>query len=255
MKVSKVVVVGAGGGIGRYLTAYFDGVPYQRGSKYQVLEEAETIIYCAAKAHFETPQAQLFQSIEDNFLLLERVSRLPHKQFVFFSSVDVYPKNDYVHLESEEIKIEDISSGYPSFKLMCEAVVRERCNLPLILRPTSLFGPGMRPNNIIHVLGGVQEKVTLNAASSFNCITYDMVAQLIDVALKKNVTGTLNCAATGRASLAEVAELGGYSGGFGPHEYQAPRVSNEAVTALIPAFGRTSLQVLKEVSQNMREWE
>ncbi len=252
--MENVAVIGANSGIGKFLAKRFDALPFCRGNQLDSLRNMETIIFCAAKAHFETPSTILMRSIEDNFLLLERISRIPHKQFIYFSTVDVYPETNREHCEAEDLKIEDLSGGYPSFKLMCEAVVRERCSCPLILRPTSMFGSEMRLNNIMKILKGQSDRVTLSANSSFNCITYEMMANLVEAAMNQKLSGTMNCAARGTVSLAEIAEICGYSGHFGKHVYHAPLLSNEAVIAVVSEFGRTSHEVIEEIVARSGHW-
>jgi len=245
--MSDVAVIGAAGGIGKFLAAELGTIPFVRNDDVSKLESVRTIIFCAAKAHFETPASMLYSSIEDNLLLLERISRLPHERFVYFSTVDLYPQDGKVHREDEDLQIENTRGGYPAFKLMGEAIVRERCNMPLILRPTSLFGDGMRPNNISRLISGHTDDPTLREDASFNCVTYSMIATFIETAIAQDVTGTFNCAATGQVTLGDVAKLAAYGGGFGPHDYQVPIVSNEKVCKVAPVFERTSLDIVKRM--------
>jgi len=248
--MDKVAVIGAAGGIGRFLADRFKAVPFMRGDTLGKLDGADTIIFCAAKAHFETSGTKLYSSLEDNLFLLERISKLPHKRFVYFSTVDLYPQDDLIYSEGEDLQIEKTRGGYPAFKLMGEAIVQERCNLPLMLRPTSLFGEGMRPNNISRLISGHTNGPTLSADASFNCVTYAMIASLIEAAISNGETGILNCAATGQVTLGDVARLCNYKGPFGSHHYVAPQLMNDKACALEPAFKRTSLEIVTE----MRGW-
>jgi len=250
--MSEVAVIGAGGGIGKFLANRLKGVPFLRGDRLSKLDGARTIIFCAAKAHFETPQATLYSSLEDNLLLLERITKLPHERFIYFSTVDLYPQDGELHREDEELTIEKTRGGYPAFKLMGEAIVKERCNKPLILRPTSMFGDGMRPNNISRLISGHAGGPTLTKDASFNCVTYAMMAAFIEAAIKKDATGIFNCAATGQITLGEVASLVGYEGSFGPHSYSAPKVANEKACTLSPVFSRTSQEIVTEMVEAKR---
>ena len=239
-------VVGAGAGIGRFLAKKLGAIPFVRGDDPNMLIGVDTIIYCAAKARFETPQDDIAAALEDNLFLLDRISRVPHKRFVYFSSVDVYPVDAGVHREDEKLVLEQVRSGYPAFKLMAEAVVLKRCVAPLILRPTSLFGPGMRPNNIVRLFNRDPAGLSLRADATFNCITYDMVAALIEAAYRKGVSGIVNCAAADSVCLRDLAHEIGYEGDFGIHVYQAPRLSNQKARALVSGFERSSFEILKD---------
>lgn len=245
--MKKTVVVGASSGIGRYLCDRWQATGYRRGDTLATFDGAEIIVFCAAKARFETPSNELFAAIQDNLLLLEKISALPHKRFVFFSSADVYPKNGQKHSEDEDIKIETLSGGYPCFKLMSEAIVHERTKKPLVLRPTSLFGPGMRPNNITRLLSGAAQQPTLTAHSQFNCVTYDMVADLIETAINSEIDGIFNCAAAMGVSLGDVGKLANYHGPYGEHTYQVAELDNQKAASIGPAFARSSLDILKSL--------
>ena len=250
--MGEIAVVGAGGGIGKFLANHLDAVSFMRGDSLSKIGGAGTIIFCAAKAHFETATSKLYSSLEDNLLLLERISQLPHTRFVYFSTVDLYPQDGKTHSEDEELQIEKTFGGYPAFKLMGEAIVKERCSMPIILRPTSLFGKGMRPNNVLRLINGHTGALTLREDASFNCVTYGMIATLIEAAIAEGATGTFNCAATGQITLGDVAKLTGYEGDFGPHSYSAPTVANDKACALAPVFERTSLEIVTQLVAEAR---
>ena len=249
--MSNDFVVGAGAGIGRFLVERMDAQPFLRGDSLEAVKNADTIIYCAASARFETPLDMLYRAMEDNLLLLERVTRLPHKRFVYFSSIDVYPRTGGPHHEDDMRTIEALPGGYASFKLMGEAMVLERCTAPLILRPASLFGPGMRPNNIMRLLQGDPAGLSLTRDARFNCVTYDMIAELIAAALAQSISGTFNCASASTISLGDVAKMCGYEGPFGDHDYCAPDVANDKACALVPAYGRSSARILEDVRRHI----
>lgn len=250
----NTVVVGAGGGIGRFLVNRMNAVPICRGDDLGAITADSTIIFCAAKAHFQTPFSDLYASLEDNFLLLERVSRLPHSRMVFFSTADVYDRDGLAHDETEDLEIENLAGGYSSFKLMCEAAVLKRCQNPLVLRPSSLFGAGMRPNNILKVLLHREQEITLSESSSFNCVTYEMIAELIETALANGTSGIINCAANDTVTLQEVAELCGYSGMFGEYKYHAPCFVNKKATELVPAYNTKSLNVVEQIYKSLEDY-
>lgn len=193
----------------------------------------------------------LYDAMEDNLLLLTRVVRLPHRRFVFISSIDVYPSSAPVRREDLDIHIEDLSGGYPAFKLMSEAVVRRHAHQPLVLRPASLFGPDMRENTIMKMARGRIQRTGLAADSEFNVVTWQMVGDLIDAALAGGITGVINCAAASNVTLKDVAGLVGYTGAFGDHRYSAGTIDQARAQALVPAFGRPSREILEEFLERL----
>jgi nucleoside-diphosphate-sugar epimerase len=247
--MGKMAVIGASKGIGQFLQRSFDAVSFCRGDTLEKLDGCDSFIFCAANARFRTPFDDLMAAVEDNFLLLEKVSNIPHTRFVYFSTCDVYPKNGELHREQEEIEIEDLAGGYASLKLMAEAIVISRCKSPLILRPSSLFGPGMRANNIVKMVKG-QGGLTLSKNSTFNCVTYSMIADFISQANKAGLTGTFNCAAKADVSFGEIAKAMNCNARFGNHVYEVPRLDNQKISAVNSAFDRSSLEILQEYFQN-----
>lgn len=240
----KTLVIGAGSGLGKYLTNRYSAVPFLRGDALEKLPKIDTIIYCAADARFSTPFNAIFSALESNILLLNDALKLPHSRFIYLSSADVYPADGRLHTEDEKLTLEALKGGYPSFKLAGEALVAEQASNPLILRPTSLFGQGMRPNNIIRLLNSTHGKITLTQNSNFNCISYSIIDQFIQFSIEHGITGTFNCAATSTVSLKEVADHLGYNGPFGEIEYQAPKIDAAKLYSIMPSFKVTSIETL-----------
>lgn len=251
---SNTYIIGASNGLGRFLSLKLNGIPITRDKPLPETTEQDVIIYCAAKANFRTEPAQLYDITNDNLLLLERASRLPHKQFIFISSIDVYPKDNAIHDENEPLYIENLTGGYPSFKLISESIVTSRCMNPLILRPSSLLHETMRPNNILRLLTCEQPSLSLDIESTFNCITYEMILEVIELILKKPIKGIFNCTASTNISLREIAELVNYQGGYGQYHYQVGKISNQKIGQLIESYKQSSRTIivnfLKELDTN-----
>ena len=238
-------VIGAGAGFGRYLADILVALPFRRGDELAPLKDIETIIFCAASASFQTPFNDLASSMHDNLLLLDELTKLKPKRFVFVSSCDVYPKGASNCTEGMDICIEELTGGYACFKLMSEALVKDRCRNHLILRPTSLFGPNMRPNNIVRLVEGTTKRLSLSADSTFNCISYDMLADFVSLAEKRDLTGTYNCAAKDKVILADIAHQYAKSPQFGDFSYHVPNVDISKISAACDIFDISSIDVLK----------
>lgn len=245
-KMGKVLVVGAARGLGRYLCELWGADSLLRGQPIPDLSSYDLVVHAAARAGFRTSQEVLFEYVQDNLLLIEQIAREQPKKLVYISSIDVYPKDIEVANEDADFALEDISSGYPSFKLMAEAIVKKYCENHLILRPSALFGPQMRPNNVVKLIEGLGG-LSLSSASQFNCVTYDMIASLVETAHVNSVTGVVNCAARDAISLAEIAKRVGYLGDFGKHEHKVIEITNQKAMKLEPKFARSSVECLADI--------
>ncbi len=245
------IVIGASRGLGKYITESCNALAVTRTTGIPETSSSDIIIYCAANSLYRTNSEKLYSVTEDNLLLLEQVSRLPHHQFIYLSSIDVYPKVDRLHKESDELFAEDINGGYASFKLVGESLVTSRCQNPVILRPTSLFGSSMRPNNIYRLLTGHEQPLTLSADSEFNCVTYSMMMHAIDFAVSNCATGIYNCAANNTIRLDEIAKLVKYEGAYGSHYYNAGKISNEKIRTIVPEFNTSSSEVISRFFEEL----
>lgn len=243
-RTQNTLVIGAGRGLGKYIAETLQCASHLRGDPIEDIAAMDTIIYCAADARFSTPYSAIVSSLESNLFLLDKALKIAHKKFIFISSADVYPNDGGKHKENEELYLEALSGGYATFKLAGEALASKLGNNPLILRPTSLFGSGMRQNNIVRLLSTDSDAVTLKKNSTFNCITYEMLSDFIKTSMDRSLTGIFNCAAADTVSLEDVARYVGYSGAYGEFEYQAPMLDNSKICAIEPSFSANSAEIL-----------
>ena len=72
----------------------------------------DIILHCAINTRDRPEGDGLYRFVNDNLLLTDRLLDLPHAVFVHVSSVDVYPKNDAEHTETEALSLDMPGTPY-----------------------------------------------------------------------------------------------------------------------------------------------
>lgn len=242
-----VLVTGSNSGLGKHCLEYFSGTGFARGqSLEEIKKQAEkqpfsAIIHCAYNTRNNITTENLYDYIRDNILLVETLLQIPHHQFIYVSTIDVYPKNDIVHDEKEIIRIEDVKSLYGISKLMAESIVQKNSPHYLILRPSALLGHYARENSLIRMLKYENPKLTLSQHSTFNYILHDDISRFMALAIKQNLTGIYNVCASENATLAQIANHFKLRVQFGDYLYTTGNVSNKKITSIDPTFQKNCL--------------
>lgn len=226
------LVTGAARGLGFALHRALGDVPFTRGTTFESLKSGEpfdAIIHAAVNSTKDITDLEGY--IEDNVLLTQRLLKVPHKRFVYISSVDVTKPTDSMGL-------------YASTKLISETLVRQEGIKPLILRPTTLLGYGMRPNAIYRMLTESNPELFVAATSRYNLILHSDVCEFVRIALEREITGCFDLASSNEIVLGFAAKDLGLKPTFGLHHYQVGKTDNLAAARIVPAFSRTSFQTL-----------
>ena len=247
-KNSRTLITGTSSGLGKYLLESFDGISWNRDSTDKIKNElkkegVDSIIHCAFNSSQTVISDNLHDYLDDNLFLTKELLDIPHKKFIFISSVDVYPKDKKVHNENEMIDVNNVHGMYGITKLMSEAQVIKKSPNFLILRCSALLGNYSRKNSLIKILGGI-DKVTLSDTSTFNYILHRDVANVIKVAMKQNLQGIYNIASSKNISLKEVESLSGKKATFGNYVYNVGNIDNKKITSVFPAFKKTSREIV-----------
>lgn len=253
--LGRVLVTGAASGLGRHLCERFGARPFLRGDRAEALEgEAfDLIVHCAANASLAVGDGQAFRFVDDNILLTERLTRIPHGLFVFLSSVDLYPVIGGPWREEAPLSLDATRNAYGAAKMMAEAVVRERCRRHLILRPTTLLGRYARANNIIRLLTADEPRLTLTAASRFNCLLHDDVAAFIVACLHQERSGIFNLGRNDTVSLEEVAAAFGRTPRFGTIDYTVPWTCMDKAAEILPGLRGNSLSAIRTFFRTVQD--
>lgn len=253
----EFLVTGALSGLGKHIYEYFRGIAWDR----QMLDKdrgvikrtgADTIIHCASNSSQEVSSDTLYGYVGDNVLLTEELVSVPHRKFIFISSVDVYPKQKGLHQEDEVIDVNNVIGIYAVTKLMSESIVRQHCPNHLILRCSSLLGEYSRKNSLIKILEDEPCVLTLTQDSRLNYILHCDVSGFIQFAIKNDLQGIYNVACSGNVTLREVVTTIGKKVQFGKYNYDVGNIDNRKITSIFPSFKKTSREI---VTQFMREME
>jgi len=243
----KLLVTGTESGLGAAVHCALGGAVLTRKTRFDEVAAAapyDAIVHCAFASQKLVTSETSYGYLDDNLLLTERLARIPHRKFIFISSIDIYPQPRQGAAEGDAHDLSRLSGPYPFVKLFSDALVRERCPNHLILRPTSLLGLTMRPSTTLRVLTESTPRVFLHPGSRFNFVLHDDVAAFIARALKEDIAGVFNLASTGLLRLGDIAERLGLAPSFGEHVYDAGEVSTAKIAAIEPAFRRTSAETL-----------
>lgn len=237
-----ILVSGASSGLGKFLAEYFKADRYDRASGKAPATSYEMIIHCAFDVRRQVPPQDEAAYQQSTTGLTQTLLNIPHKQFVFISSCEVYLPSDTPHAEDEKIDPAALPDRYGRSKLACERLVQEKATNPLILRPTAMLGPTIRPNSLTKILSGENPKLTLSAASTFNYVLHEDIAAFIALAPQ---SGIYNIASAGNVTLGEICAAFGKTAQFGEFRYQTGAIDNTKAAALLPAFTRTSLETVR----------
>jgi nucleoside-diphosphate-sugar epimerase len=261
--IGRCIVTGTRQGLGRYLFERFGGIALARESARDALAEAratgvDVILHCAFNAQRETLLSSLGSQLADNLSLTRELLSLPHRVFVYVSSVDVYPKDGRLHTEDEDIVIGSGQNLYGIMKLLAECVVREalghrpRAPRYLIVRPGSLLGLYARRGALRRIVEDDRPAVSLASSSTFNCVSYRDLATFLEQAIRGELQGTYNVCASSNMTLADAARAVGKDVRFGEAAYHVGNICNRKIVKIAPYFDKSSTDVLRGYQEELR---
>lgn len=246
-----ILVTGAASGLGRYLHESLGGEGLTRANAGEVIGRlrrtgADVIIHAAFNPAKEIDGGSLYEYLRDNLFLTEEIASIPHKKFIFMSTVDVYAKDGRTHTEDEDIDVNPANGLYAMTKLMSEAIVRKRSADYLIIRASALLGKYSRKNSLIKILENDGAELTLSGGSRFNYVLHSAILEFIETAVETGLGGIYNAASTGGITLGEAAAIADRRVRFGSYEYDGGNVSSGKIAAVCPAFRKSSADVARE---------
>ena len=250
----RLLITGARSGIGRHIHENLGGVAFMRETADEVLHElkkegTDVIIHCAFNSEKDISSKSLYRYFHDNIMLTDKIVSIPHKKFIFFSTVDIYPKNYEMHREDEVISADNVDGIYAVTKLISESIVKKRCSDYLIMRPTTLVGRYSRKNTLLRIIEEYNGDLHLSGNSMFNYVLHSDVLDFIKFSIKKDIQGTYNIASSDNIKLSEVASSLDRTVHFGHHLYSVGNISNSKVTSVFPALNKSSQSVLHQFTE------
>lgn len=252
----KVLVSGAGSGLGRYIFESFGGVAWNRNISPKEKEEikkygADVVIHCAFNSDKNVTLDNLYGYFNDNVSLTQELLAVPYDYFIYISTIDVYSRLATSHNEEEIIKADDIRGVYGITKLVSESIVRQMCRNFLILRCSALLGKYSRKNTLIRMFEDSNAKLTLSKDSEMNYVLHTDVADFIRVSIQKRLKGVFNVVSSENVELGEIAHLSSGKISFGEYRYTVGGIDNSKAAAHFNAFKKTSKQVIREFIEQM----
>jgi len=186
----KVLVSGTKSGLGRFIHERIGGAGVTRDT---------VIVHCA---HQPLHHAIVDFAFSRNVELTTRLAALPHKKFIFISSVDVY-------------------RGTPNGKCkrVCEHIVHKLPNY-LILRVSLILGKFQRPNTVTKIRNGLIEETTLSGDSKFFYIYNKEILEFIKQGIKEDLQGTHRIGTNDSVKLEDLAKFYNSPVKFGDYIYK-----------------------------------
>ncbi|MFH1314592.1 MAG: NAD(P)-dependent oxidoreductase [Candidatus Eisenbacteria bacterium] len=245
----RILTSGALSGLGKHLYERFGGLAWTRQLPAHDREEikregVDVVFHCAATSRRPVTSDDLYEYIADNVLLTEELVSVPHRKFVFVSSVDVYPCGHEPRSENSVIDVDTVRGIYGKTKLMSEAIVQRHCPDHLILRCVALLGEHARKNSLTRILDDDSCTLTLSGDSQFNYVLHEDVSEFIESAVKNDVRGIYNVASSENVTLSEVVDIFNRRVDFGAYRYAISDVDNKRIASIFPAFRKTSKEVV-----------
>lgn len=245
----RILVTGHKNGLGKYFFEKFDAIGWDKDiSSKQVSnlkkKGVDIIIHCAFNSSPEVDNESLFTYLQDNVFLTKELVSIPHKKFIFFSSVDVYPKDKDKHSEKEIINLNSVENIYGITKLISESIVKNYSKNYLILRCSAFLGKYSRKNSLIKIIEKEKCKLTLDKNSEFNYILYEDVLNLIQKSIKRNLKGVYNLASSQNIKIYEIAKIFNRKVKFGNYHYNSGKIDNRKTCRLDSNFKKTSKEII-----------
>jgi nucleoside-diphosphate-sugar epimerase len=245
----KLLISGTTSGLGNTFYRMLGGTPLVRGMSLddpliRAAQPFDAIIHCAVNTTNPVMMSQGFHYFDDNLVLTQRLLKIPHKRFVYMSTLDVYPRLNRPIAEDEDVDLSSLRGPYAFTKLFSELLVREHSDNYLILRLATLLGPVMRPTVTRRLLTEKGCQVGLAAESRYNYILQSDVVKFVGLALDTGLSGTYNIASREAVALSDMAKQLNLSATFGTKYYDIGPINSMRAAGLMPAFARESWQTI-----------
>jgi nucleoside-diphosphate-sugar epimerase len=245
----NLLVTGVRSGLGHAVHRALGGVGFARGMALDdpaILAAApfDAIVHCAVNAAKSVSMQTAYRYMEDNLLLTQRLVDVPHRKFVFVSSLAVYPPIGRAIAEDEDVDLMPLSGPYAFTKLFSDLYVQKWANKPLVLRTTTLLGPAIRPSTVMRVLTQRDCQLFLTPGSRYNFVMHDDIVDFISQAMDQDISGAFNIGSEGLVVLSSIVAQLALSVSYGEYHYDIGPVDSRKAGALHSAFARPSWQTL-----------
>ena len=167
----------------------------------------DLIIHCAGCVQHSNWDNVGLDLFEDNVFLTRDLIKIPHRKFVFMSSID-----------------EAKDSPYGVTKRLSEIIVKQLCDNYLILRPSALLGKEMKKNSFQKIVNG--EDIALTKNTVMNYILYEDVLN----AIESNYRGTKVLRSSSDITIEEVVNIFEKKLEYGDIHYEVEYIKSDINT-------------------------
>jgi len=240
------LIVGSKSGVGKYLKKYQSFVfGYDKDliflSRNQEAYERQydTIIY------FINAITGNMDDVALNKEILKKSLNLDFKNFIYFSSIDVLPKNECLYGTQNVSEFEKQEGVYSESKYECESLVDDICkkrNLKsLILRPSMILNPYSTPNSIGRIK--VNEDIRISGESEINCIGIHSIGKFLKYAIKNELEGIYSLTSRKNTKIDKIITATEKNIKCGEYLYTTPYIKENPIVDIEPSFNKSSLDV------------
>lgn len=234
------LITGTNSGLGkRFSIDNPNALKIERSNNYLLnqIESCKYIIHCAFSSPGRKKINDYYQYYKDNIKLIEKLTNISHKKFIYISSIEVYEEKD---------------SLYKSTKLICEAIVQKKSNSFLIIRPSSMVGYTMKNNTIKKIAKGNNINLTLSEDSLYNLVLHKDIVDFVNLAISDDICGIVDAVSTKNIKLSEIVSISKMNKNvnYGSYVFSVPTNLNLKTHKI---FDKTSNSVLEYFLDNERE--
>jgi nucleoside-diphosphate-sugar epimerase len=245
----NLLITGARSGLGHSTHRALGGTALVRGMSVddpdiRAAAPFDAIIHCAVNAAKDVSMRTAYRYMADNLLLTQQLVGIPHRKFVFVSTLAVYPPTGRAVREDEDIDLLPLAGPYAFTKLFSDLYVQEHAKDPLILRTTTLLGPSIRPSTVHRALTQKGCQLFLAPSARYNFVMHDEIIEFIVQAMDSGISGAFNIGSEGLVRLSSIVDQLGLSVSYGEYHYDIGPVDSRKAGALHPAFARPAWQTL-----------
>lgn len=247
-KEKKILITGVKSGLGKFLAKKFSAYGFSKEDdlslimQQALIDPFDVIIHCAFSARRDITSHTLFPYMKDNLLLTQNLALIPHKKFIYASTVEVYPSSMIYANEKSAIPCDQPQSLYGMIKIFNEQIIQNQCMNPLIMRLPAMLGKDSRPNSITRILFEENPSVSLAEESTFNYILHEDVASFIETSLDEGLIGVFNLMAHTNVTLSAIARMCEKKVNFGSYVYKTILPDTRKVLSHWPNCKKSSLE-------------
>ena len=223
MNDNRILITGTNGSLGSFLAdKYQNSICITRENPLTddiISEGVDTIIHCAFNSKLEELQKVSKECYEDNVDLTYSLVKVPHRRFIYISSIQIPPR---------------FITPYAIFKQIAEYTVQNNCRNHLILRVSCFLPQPKKQSSFFKIANG--EDITLTEDSVNDVIYTEDVYE----AIQSNKKGVQYLVSRKTITTKETAKLFNSDTKFGHYHYDVGNLQSDI------DIGKTSEEILKE---------